>query len=60
MICCAMSTTSRLNSEILGNILAYLSVGDRLQDVERLVSALSEVRPPLQPQQGRPHGAGIH
>ena len=28
----------------LGNILAYLSVGDRLQDVERLVSALSEVR----------------
>ena len=28
----------------LGNILAYLSVGDRQQDVERLVSALSEVR----------------
>ena len=28
----------------LGNILAYLSIGDRLQDVERLVSALSEIR----------------
>ncbi|MDO4627643.1 MAG: aminotransferase class I/II-fold pyridoxal phosphate-dependent enzyme [Planctomycetia bacterium] len=27
-----------------GNILAYLSIGDRLRDVERLVSALSEVR----------------
>lgn len=28
----------------LGNILAYLSIGDRQQDVERLVSALAEVR----------------
>ncbi|MCL2842106.1 MAG: aminotransferase class I/II-fold pyridoxal phosphate-dependent enzyme [Oscillospiraceae bacterium] len=28
----------------LGNILAYLSIGDRLQDVERLVGALAEVR----------------
>lgn len=28
----------------LGNILAYLSIGDRLREVERLVSALSEVR----------------
>lgn len=28
----------------LGNILAYLSIGDRLRDIERLVSALSEVR----------------
>ncbi|MGI5891656.1 MAG: aminotransferase class I/II-fold pyridoxal phosphate-dependent enzyme [Bacillota bacterium] len=28
----------------LGNILAYLSVGDRQQDLERLVSALSEIR----------------
>ena len=27
----------------LGNILAYLSIGDRLREVERLVSALSEV-----------------
>lgn len=28
----------------LGNILAYLSAGDRPRDVERLVSALSEIR----------------
>ncbi len=28
----------------LGNILAYLSIGDRERDVERLVSALAEVR----------------
>ncbi|MCD8212446.1 MAG: aminotransferase class I/II-fold pyridoxal phosphate-dependent enzyme [Oscillospiraceae bacterium] len=28
----------------LGNILAYLSIGDRFQEVERLVSALSEIR----------------
>lgn len=28
----------------LGNILAYLSIGDRIQDLERLVSALSELR----------------
>lgn len=28
----------------LGNILAYLSVGDRKQDIERLISALSEIR----------------
>ncbi|MCL2568473.1 MAG: aminotransferase class I/II-fold pyridoxal phosphate-dependent enzyme [Oscillospiraceae bacterium] len=28
----------------LGNILAYLSVGDRYQDAERLVSSLSEIR----------------
>lgn len=28
----------------LGNILAYVSVGDRKQDLERLVSALSEIR----------------
>ena len=28
----------------LGNILAYLSMGDRRQDIERLVSALSEIR----------------
>ena len=27
----------------LGNILAYLSIGDRKRDVERLVSALSEI-----------------
>jgi arginine/lysine/ornithine decarboxylase len=27
-----------------GNILAYISIGDRKQDVERLVGALSEIR----------------
>ncbi len=28
----------------IGNILAYISVGDRKQDIERLISALSEIR----------------
>ena len=28
----------------IGNILAYISVGDRHKDIERLVSALSEIR----------------
>jgi arginine/lysine/ornithine decarboxylase len=28
----------------LGNILAYLSIGDRMRDIERLVGALSEIR----------------
>ena len=28
----------------IGNILAYISVGDRMQDVERLISALSEIK----------------
>ena len=28
----------------LGNVLAYISIGDRKRDVERLVSALSEIR----------------
>ena len=28
----------------LGNILAYISVGDRVRDVERLVGALAEIR----------------
>lgn len=28
----------------IGNILAYISVGDRQRDIERLVSALSEIR----------------
>lgn len=28
----------------IGNILAYISVGDRYRDVERLVSALAEIR----------------
>lgn len=28
----------------LGNVLAYLSIGDRILDIERLVSALAEIR----------------
>lgn len=28
----------------LGNILAYISVGDRIQDIERLVSALADIK----------------
>ena len=28
----------------LGNILAYVSVGDRMKDIERLVAALSEIK----------------
>lgn len=28
----------------MGNILCYLSVGDRIRDVERLISALAEIR----------------
>lgn len=28
----------------LGNILAYLSIGDRIKNIERLVSALSEIK----------------
>jgi arginine/lysine/ornithine decarboxylase len=28
----------------LGNVLAYVSVGDRMRDIERLVSALAEIR----------------
>ena len=28
----------------LGNILAYLSVGDKTKDIERLISALSDIR----------------
>lgn len=28
----------------LGNILAYISIGDRIRDIERLIGALSEIR----------------
>lgn len=28
----------------IGNILAYVSIGDRMQEIERLVSALAEIR----------------
>ena len=39
----------------LGNILAYLSIGDRPRETERLVSALSEVRRRF----GRGESAGL-
>ena len=39
----------------LGNILAYLSIGDRIREVERLVSALAEVRRRF----GKPDAAGL-
>ena len=38
----AASVGSSFND--LGNILAYISIGDRQRDIERLVSALSEVK----------------
>ena len=38
----------------LGNFLAYLSIGDRPREVERLVSALAEVRRRF----GKPDAAG--
>ena len=28
----------------IGNILAYISIGDRIQDIERLVGALEDIR----------------
>ncbi len=28
----------------IGNILAYISIGDRIQDIERLVGALADIR----------------
>lgn len=28
----------------LGNILAYISIGDRIQDIERLVGALADIK----------------
>ena len=29
----------------IGNILAYISIGDRIQDIERLVGALADIKP---------------
>ncbi|CCX38380.1 orn/Lys/Arg decarboxylase major domain protein [Clostridium sp. CAG:1013] len=46
----------------LGNFLAYLSIGDRPREVERLVSALSEVRRRLSEVRrrfGKPDAAGL-
>ena len=37
----------------IGNILAYVSVGDRPRDIERLVSALAEIRRLYKKRQGR-------
>ena len=37
----------------LGNILAYLSIGDRSREIERLVSALSEIRAALRRRKDR-------
>ena len=39
----------------MGNFLAYLSIGDRPREVERLVSALAEVRRRF----GKPDAAGL-
>ena len=44
----------------IGNILAYLSIGDRPQEVERLVSALAEIKRRYQHRRGRPAEPGIH
>ena len=44
----------------LGNILAYLSIGDRPREIERLVSALSEIREKIRAFQNRSDDAGIH
>ena len=43
-ICCGMITTFKLSLGILGHILAIISVGDNDLAIERLVSALSEIR----------------
>ena len=44
MIFSGTSTISRSEFGDLGNILAYLSIGDRQREVERLVSALAEIK----------------
>ena len=44
----------------LGNLLAYISVGDRRQDIERLVSALAEIRRRYKKGQGRHADPGIY
>ena len=37
----------------IGNILAYISIGDRIQDIERLVGALSEISRRFKREQNR-------
>lgn len=44
----------------LGNLLAYVSVGDRERDLERLVAALADIRRRYQARQGDAHAAGVY
>ena len=44
MISYGMNMTFRLSLVISGNILAYISIGDRIQDIERLVGALADIK----------------
>ena len=44
MICCAMNMISRFEFGDIANILAYISIGDRIQDIERLVGALADIK----------------
>ena len=44
----------------IGNILAYLSIGDRAQEVERLVSALAEIRRRFSDRRNRTSESGIY
>ena len=44
----------------IGNILAYLSIGDRPQEVERLVSALAEIKRRYRTDGAGPAESGIH
>ena len=44
----------------IGNILAYLSIGDRKQEVERLVSALADIKRRYQKDKTGMLTAGVH
>ena len=44
MICFVMSMIFRLSLGDIGNILAIISIGDRIQDIERLVGALADIK----------------
>ena len=44
----------------IGNILAYISVGDRNRDIERLISALSEIKRRFGQNRVRTPDSGIH
>ena len=47
MIFYEMNMISRSNLGDIANILAYISIGDRIQDIERLVGALADIQAPL-------------